>query len=136
MRNKLWLCLPPVLFCIADQIVTLSQQPHSYWSGTFIQAQEGSPHGEWLLKLHPLAYLAAATAYVVVIAVAVWVLPRLPARTVAVGFVLGHAWGVSTWIKSDVPGEAYWAIIGLFVVAAGLIVTSFELSEPDAAQPR
>jgi hypothetical protein len=136
MRNKLWLCLPPVLFSVSDHVVTLAQQPPSYWSGQFSHALEGSPQGEWLLKLHPIAYVSAAAAYVALIAFIVWMLPRLLARTVATAFVFGHAWGISTWVKSDAPNEAYWVTVGLFIVAAGLIVTSFELSEGDSTHSR
>jgi hypothetical protein len=144
MRRKLWLCLPPVLFCVADVVVTLAEQPPAYWAGSFADAHEGAPQGEWLLRLHPLAYVAAAVLYVAVIVLLVLALPRLLARATAAAFLLGHAWGISTWVEADRPDDGYWIVVALFVIAAGLLVISLELSdaprpvpaEPPAEAPR
>jgi hypothetical protein len=133
MRKKLWLCLPPVVFSITDHIVTLSEQPRAYWAGAYAEAREGAPQGLWLLTLHPLAYVVAAAVYVVFVAVLILALPRLLARVVSVGFALGHAWGISTWVDSDRAGGGYWIILGLFALGAGLIVTSLELADEPPA---
>ena len=136
MPKKLWLCLPPLVFSVTDVVVTLSEQPRAYWAGAFAEAREGAPQGYWLLSLHPLAYVAAAAVYVVLIAVLILALPRLLARVVSVGFALGHAWGISTWLDADRPeGGAYWIILGLFALGAGLIVTSMELADERPAPP-
>ena len=134
MRKKLWLCLPPVVFSVTDVIVTLSEQPRAYWAGAYGAAQEGAPQGLWLLSLHPLAYVGAAAVYVLFIAAVILALPRLPARVLCVGFALGHAWGISTWVNTtwasgDQAAVGYWIILGLFALGAGLIVTSMELAD-------
>ena len=55
---------------------------------------------------------------------------RLLGQTLAVGLVLGHAWGTATWIFYHFqPRNAYWLVIGLFVVCAVLIVGGIELSQ-------
>src|SRR6476660_327399 len=110
--SKLWLCLPPLLLCLLDQVMTLSRQPGEYWAGDYLQAREGSPHGLWLLQQHPLAYVSAALGYMLVFSLAIRVLPRLPAQMLAVGLVLGHCWGASTWIYPIHPPVGYCLVLG------------------------
>src|SRR4051794_29710985 len=91
--RRLWLALPPLLVCLADQVMTLSGQPAAYWAGDYSKPQEGSPQGYWLLAQHPLAYVAGAAGYMFAFTVVIMFLPRLMAQMLAVGLVMGHAWG-------------------------------------------
>jgi hypothetical protein len=129
--RRLWLALAPLLVCIADQVVTLSGQTAEYWAGDYSAPHEGSPQGYWLLQQHPLAYIAAAAGYMLTFTIVILLLPRLLAQTLAVGLVLGHAWGTASWLYTRWPGTSigYWMVIGLYTVAAMLIVAGIEMSQ-------
>jgi hypothetical protein len=127
--RKLWLCLPPLLICFVDQVVTLRGQPAEYWAGDYLKALEGSPQGLWLLQRHPLAYVAAAFGYMLAFSGAILLLPRLLAQTLAVGMVLGHSWGAATWLHRIRPPTGYWLVLALYTVSAVLVVLSIELSQ-------
>jgi hypothetical protein len=127
--RKLWLCLPALLVCLVDQVLTLGRQPAEYWAGDYLRAQEGSPHGLWLLQIHPLAYAGAAATYMLGFTTLILLLPRVPAQILAVGLVLGHTWGASTWLHPIAPPIGYCLVLGLCGVSAVLIVLGIELSE-------
>ncbi len=131
--RRLWLVLPPLLVCLADQVVTLSGQPAEYWAGATLHAREGSPPALWLLQQHPLAYIAAAAGYALGFSVAIILLPRLLAQTLAVGLVLGHAWGTASWLYGRWPAPqqalGYWLVIGLYTLSAVFVVGGIELSQ-------
>jgi hypothetical protein len=126
MRKKLWLCLPPLVLCLADQIVTLRAQPQEYWTGLYHMAQEGAPHGYWLFSQHPLAYIAAAAGYMVAFSLVILALPRRLAETASIALVLGHAWGTATWLYHDL---SYWCVLLLYFLSAALIVFALAMSE-------
>jgi hypothetical protein len=127
--RKLWLALPACLLCLADQIVTLLGQPGSYWAGEHSLAQEGAPHGYWLLSRHPSWYIAAACCYLLVIVLIIISLPRFLARAASAGFVIGHTWGTAWWMFTFFPEVAYWISIGLFILSAFLLALAFEMSD-------
>src|SRR5437899_1167445 len=41
--QRLWWCLPAVVLCVADGLLTLWGQPVAYWSGGFAVVREGNP---------------------------------------------------------------------------------------------
>jgi hypothetical protein len=130
-HRRLWLCLPAVLICALDQILTLAGQPASYWSGSFHDAQEGAPHGLILLTMHPTAYIVAALGYILVFCAFILWLPGRLARILATGLVIGHCWGASWWVfHFTTPPWGYWMSLALFGLAAVLLVLGLEWSEP------
>jgi len=129
LRRKLWLALPAFLLCLADQVVTLYGQPPEYWAGDYSAAQEGAPHGLWLLHQHPGWYILAAILYLLgIVAVIAW-LPRFLARITSAGLVIGHTWGTSYWMCVFFPRQGYWISVALFVLSGFLLVLAFDVSD-------
>ena len=57
--ERLWWCLPAIVLCATDGLLTLWGQPQAYWSGNFASINEDHPVAAWFLSLHPLAFAAA-----------------------------------------------------------------------------
>jgi hypothetical protein len=95
--RRIWWCLPAVVLCAADGLLTLWGQQAAYWSGGFATVREGNPLAAWLLHLHPLAFAVAGVPYLLVVFGAVMILPRRWAASVAVGVASAHAFAVGIW---------------------------------------
>jgi hypothetical protein len=129
ISGRLWLVLPACLLCLVDQIVTLLGQPSGYWAGEHSLAQEGAPHGYWLLSRHPGWYIAAACCYLLLIVLIIVSLPRFLARVASAAFVIGHTWGTCWWMFAFFPGFAYWISFGMFLFSGFVLVLAFEMSD-------
>jgi hypothetical protein len=134
-RKQLWLCVPPVIVCLFDNVLTLWSQPASYWEGRFASAHEAAPHGRWLLAQHPLAFEGAMLVYVVIFCFLIVRLPRLLAMVLSTAIVLGHLTGACTWIAFERPADGYWLTLGVCVFAAALLVTGYLTTEPPPQPP-
>ncbi len=95
--QRLWLYAPPVALFLVDGCLTLLGQPASYWGGDFSTVREGNPLAARLLAVHPLAFAAAGAAYALLVAGAVFWLPRRWAEIAAVLVSLSHLTGVISW---------------------------------------
>jgi hypothetical protein len=93
----LWWCVPAVVLSAADGCLTLWGQPAAYWTGGFSVVDEGNPLAAWLLRVHPLAFVAAGAPYLLAVLGAVMLLPRRWAAAVAVGVALAHTFAVTLW---------------------------------------
>src|SRR5262249_39553961 len=65
--ERLWWCLPAIVLCAADGLLTLWGQPEEYWSGNYASIREGHPVAAWFLSLHPLAFAASGVPYLVLV---------------------------------------------------------------------
>ena len=114
LRQRAWLCLPPVLCCGCDVAATLLGQGPRYWSGDFRSAQEMNPVAGLLLAVHPAAFVGLALGWAA--AVAVLLLAWRSPLAVAVGFAVtfGHAVGVALWLVTIGPlgyaSAAFWLV--------------------------
>ena len=97
-RQSTVLLLPVAIAWAVDVALTSSLQPAAYWAGEYAKAAEETVIFHLLLVQHPLLFFAGNGAYI-----AFWCLiivtfrPRI-GRYVAAVFVVGHAWGASTWL--------------------------------------
>ena len=125
MKSRLWLCVPPIVLCMVDQLLTLGGQPESYWRGQYDHANEASPPFYWLLRQHPLAFEAGIAAWILLFCLAILVLPRRLAMTLSIAILIGHTWGAASWLTMRGP-YGYWLSIALFGAAALTITLSWE----------
>ena len=123
-----WLCLAPVLVGLTDAALTLLGQGIRYWNGNFAAFREEAPHAQWLLFRGPLLFALAFAAYVLIYCAVIVAAPVRLSKTVALGLVIGHCWGIGTWLTARPFG--YWPTIAFFVACAALTVFTFEKSAP------
>ncbi len=125
IKNKVWLCLPPFIFCLLDQGVTLWSQSEEYWGGNYDDALEGNPLMRRLLSQHPMAFEAGLVGWMLLFLLAIGFLPRRLAMTLSVGITFGHLWGAVSWIMYAAL-YGYWICLALMFGAALLIVLAWE----------
>jgi hypothetical protein len=97
--ERLWLCVPVIVLCAADGLLTLAGQPAEYWSGGYAAVNEAQPVAAWFLTLHPLAFAFAGVPYILLVAGGILWLPRRYAVAVAVIVALAHAFAVFLWCR-------------------------------------
>jgi len=124
-KKKLFLCVPPTVWCLVDQTITLVGQSPVYWKGDYSVANEVNPLYCWLLKQHPLAFEAGIAAWILLFCCAIYFLPRRISMTISVAIVLGHSWGTSTWLSFKFS-YGYWIILGLFFLSGVILVWSWD----------
>jgi uncharacterized membrane protein len=126
--GKLWLCVMPAGLFLFDVALTLIGQPSAYWAGDYALAHEASPPGRWLLAHHPAAFIGAAIVWTTLLSLAIAYLPKTLSKIVALSFVIGHAWGASSWFWG-VLKLGYWADLLFFALAAAGVVLTWERFE-------
>jgi hypothetical protein len=117
--QRLWWCLPAMVLCAADGLLTLWGQPAEYWSGGYALVREDNPLAAWLLTVHPLAFAASALPYLLVVSGTVMALPRRWAAAAAVVIASGHAFAAGLWCLV-LFREPLLPLIGLGLVLLGL----------------
>jgi hypothetical protein len=124
LRQRLWLCLPPVLCCCLDATLTLTGQPTAYWAGDFAAVREANPVCSVLLQLHPLAFGVGMLVWAAAFTLAVLRFPRGAAAVLACGLAFCHAFAASSWlVRWGLPG---WLLAGAtFAAASGLVSMSW-----------
>jgi hypothetical protein len=119
-RERLWLCLPPALLCLADAALTLWGQPSVYWASDYVSAEELNPVGYLLLAHHPLAFVAGVFCWLGVFAAGVLLLSRRLAILLSVVVAFGHALGGASWLARSGGWGWLLAVAFLLVAAEGI----------------
>jgi len=125
LKKRLWLCVPPLLLCMLDQLLTLWGQSERYWDGSYEFALEVSPPFNWLLQQHPLAFEAGIIVWILLFCLVIVTLPLRLAMTTSIAIMIGHTWGASSWLTMLVT-HGYWMAIALFVATAFTITVCWE----------
>lgn len=115
----LGLCLPPILYSLIDNGLTLSGQPAEYWAGDFSRVKEMSPTFHYLLSIHPMAFVAGAFLWICLFATLILLLPETLALIMSIAIVFGHTVGAATWLQWKPNG--YQLCNGLFLLSAVVI---------------
>ena len=128
LRPRLWLCVPPFAACWADVVATLIGQGRHYWSGDYAHVTEWNPLARELLRLHPLAFVAAAAASSVLVAAGILVLNRGLAVVLSFLVTFCHTAAAAAWgVRMEQPlGLA--AAVALLLVTERLVATSWNRS--------
>jgi hypothetical protein len=124
LRERCWLCLPPLLLSVCDATLTLACQDAAYWRGDASAVREWNPVGRLLLTRHPLAFAAAAAAWS--LAVGALILWWRSSLAVVLAFVVtfAHAVAAAAWLaRGGLVGVA--AAVVLLVLAEGLLSFSW-----------
>ena len=124
-KNRLWLSLPPFIFCMLDQGLTLWYQPAEYWRGHYEEAFEGDPIMFRLLSQHPLIFETVIVMWVIVFTTLIISLPKRLAMILSIAITIGHTLGAVSWIRYMAFYNYPIYIILIFVVAL-MIVLAWE----------
>ena len=100
-------------------VLTLYGQGPGYWSGLRDRPNEANPQFNQLLQRHPLAFVAGGVAWVLAFSGLILFLPRRLSLWAWLALVMGHTWGMSTWIRTLWPEPSYWVCFGLWGVVSG-----------------
>lgn len=87
-ENRIWLLLGPLAASTADAALTLAFQPTAYWSGDYSAIREWNPVGRVLLGQHPLLFAAVAFGWIVLVAAAIFTIPRRHAIVAAIAYLV------------------------------------------------
>jgi hypothetical protein len=98
MNGRWWLCLPAVVFCTVDAVLTLLGQDREYWAGELARVNEMNPVGYALLRWHPLAFIGGIVVWVVIFCAALLHLPLRAALVCGLGLTVAHTFGAATWV--------------------------------------
>jgi hypothetical protein len=135
-ERRIWLCVPPVTLGVIDHAVTLAGQPRAYWGGGFHEARELAPHGYWLLSQHPIVFLSVGAVWLAACVTLVYLLPRRAALAASLAVVIGHAWGIGTWLPLLCYPNGYWLCLGFFLLTSALVVFAWERAHSFLPSPR
>ncbi len=130
LTQKIWLCIPPVTWSIADAVATLTGQPPTFWSGAYRLAREWNPIAQWFMHMHPLAFLAADLALIALVSSAIILLPVKLAKTLSVFIVMAHTNAVAAWLIYSFHTN-WWTYTLTWLVSAILLV--YTLARSDAS---
>ena len=96
-RRFLGLCVPPLMLGLIDGSLTLAGQSSFYWENYEV-VNEANPIFAGLLRLHPVAFLAGAAAWLAMLCTMILVLPRLAALILGIAITFGHTIGSGNWL--------------------------------------
>ena len=119
-RRVLGLCLPPLVFCALDGLLTLAGQSAEYWAGIYAAVDEVSPTFNHLLRLHPAAFAVGILVWAAVFVGILLLLPDTPALIVSIAVTFGHTVGAATWLLFRFQ-YSYQVANGLFLLSAVLL---------------
>ena len=97
-KSRIWLLPIPLALSILDASVTLINQSAAYWDGDYSRVNEMAPAFNWMLRQHPLVFVAGDMAYMGICIALILFLPRLFGRAVALAMIIAHCWGAGGWI--------------------------------------
>ena len=97
-KRFLGLCIPSMLFAAMDYSLTLFGQSTEYWSGQFSHVNKALPFMSFLLRIHPVAYVAGCFMILFCLATFILLLSDTLALIVCMAASLSNTIGVSTWL--------------------------------------
>lgn len=100
--------------------LTLIGQGPNYWSGYRGRPNEANPAAWPLLRYHPLAFLAGGIGWVVAFCLLILILPRRLSLWAWLAVVMGHTWGMTTWVRTLCDESvSYWMCLGICAAVSG-----------------
>jgi hypothetical protein len=126
--RRWWLCLPPIVFCFTDHVLTMCGQPLSYWQGELNETLEANPVADAVFRQgHFYAHLLPVAWVILFSTVILWV-PRQLALLISVSITFAHAFCACTWFYFE--GEGYYLTLGVCLTCAALVTYSVDRWHP------
>lgn len=130
-KQGLWLCVPPIVFCLFDAAVTLYGQSAAYWMGDYQIVEEMSPTPRYWLQIHPLVFVAGTGGWILTFSAIILLLPETLALSLAMMVCLGHLVCGNCWVMWRMP-NGYFLGNAIFVVASFVLVLMFKRGQNGA----
>ena len=118
------MCVAPAIVCALDAGVTLVFQPAAYWAGHYDMVHEFSSPDRWMLKQHPLAFVAWVGVWITGICLLIRLLPTPASLVLSIMLILGNATGASLWVNARLPA-GFWLGYGMFLIIGILVVATW-----------
>ena len=112
VKGRLTLLMPAIWTCIVDVALTTIHQPEEYWTGNLDAGNEANPIGRLFMRNHVSGFFIISAAWLILIVVLGYYLPRAISRIFLLFVVLAHSVGASTWLLNR---YGYWSVI-IFVL--------------------
>ena len=96
---------------VVDAALTLGGQAPEYWSDGYAFVREDNPIANWLLQLHPMAFVMGVILWMISFTAAVHRLPIGLARVTAFAVMFGHALGAASWLL-----RWHYGLVAVFVL--------------------
>jgi hypothetical protein len=122
LRDRLWLCIPPLTAMLFDTAVTVYGQAEEYWKGHHHKTNEFNPVIHAFMSTHWLGLFAITILWIAIIVPLILFLPRRLALIIASAIVLGNTWGAATWLSL----HSFWHVIVLIIVNACIFALCVE----------
>jgi len=119
-HRLLGLCLPPLVFVALDNGLTLLGQSAKYWAGNYRSANEVSPTFNYLLQIHPAAFVMGSLVWAALIVAVILLLPDFLALITSIVVTFGHTIGAATWLLYRF-NYGYQMCLGLLLVASTIL---------------
>ena len=116
-RDKLILIVPAFWAALFDICVTIYHQPREYWEGNLKAGTEGNPIGAVFIANHVSGLFVISFAWLVLISVLGYYLPRKIARVFLLFTLIAHSYGASTWLSRF---YGFWWVI-LFILTNSIL---------------
>jgi hypothetical protein len=136
LRERLWLCLPPLAAACADATATFAGQDARYWAGDYAAVREFNPVARIVLQHHPAAFVLATALWCVLLAAVILAWRGRPAFVVLLGFgvTFCHAVAAAGWVaRAGALGVG--AAVLLLVAAERLVTLSWRRAGVGATSP-
>jgi hypothetical protein len=123
-RERLWLCVAPIVLYLLDNSLTLLGQPADYWDN-YSRYSEFNPVAAWALEWHPIVFVIESLIWMVTFCLLIVILPNRLAQVLSLALTMGNATGSGHWLTSWV---GYWAYPVLFLSTAALVIWTWEMA--------
>ena len=130
MKNNknIWYALPACIVCTADQVFTLIGQSKSYWKYDRSKANEANDLFNYLLQKGPWLFEFGIIIWMVLFTFLVMKTPPKIAKMISLSLIIGHSWGLSSWLQYKI-GLSYYSILITFIFIAILTILCWEISD-------
>jgi len=124
-KGRLWLCLPVMVTCLLDVIVTLLGQPSEYWITSFKVVNEANPLCHFLLTVHPLAFVLYNLCEILIVSALIMAFPVIVSKTISVFYTIGSAKAIYYWMAGSLHYSFFISNLVL-IFPAVILVCAFE----------
>lgn len=120
--DKFLILIPAFWACLVDLILTVINQPASYWDGNLQMANEGNPLLCSMMKSNIFGVFIFVTFWLLSIVTISFYLPSKLLKMFSLFVLIAHTFGSSSWLAVSC---GFWTVIN-YVLLNSIIFIVFE----------